>query len=476
MLAPTSDALVRSNAAEAGAAAASALRTILDLHVAVLAHADLQGAAAAFVRELALRFGYDRVALGFAKGEQVQVVALSGGLPAAAGTPLIDRLSAALAEALDQGASLLLPESRVNAHPRISLAHSRLLEKSGGSVASVPILVGGVAVGALCAERHGSALIAPRELEALEHLVCLAGPVFNLMQLNERTLRETAWARLRERIAELKQPHQAALRYVLVAGALALAGLTLLPANVHIGGHARLEGAVQRMLVAPADGFLKRVHARPGDSVQAGQVLVELADQDLQLEKLRWQSQLAQYQNAYGAANARADRAQLVINQSRVEEAEAQLELVNMKLERGRIEAPFDGLVIQGDLSQSLGAPLQQGAELMIIAPRDQYRVIVEVDERDVGAVRVGQTGSVALSALPWNALPVRVKRITPIANALEGRNVFEVEAELLEQSADLRPGLQGSARIVAGTQPLLWSWSRRLVDAARLTLWEWLG
>ena len=89
MLAPTSDAPVRSNEAEAGSAAASALRTILDLHVAVLAHADLQGAAAAFVRELALRFGYDRVALGFAKGEHVQVLALSGGLPAAAGTPLI---------------------------------------------------------------------------------------------------------------------------------------------------------------------------------------------------------------------------------------------------------------------------------------------------------------------------------------------------------------------------------------------------
>ena len=456
--------------------AAEARRVILDLQAAVLSHAELRGAASAFVRELATRLSCERVSLAFVKGSQVQVIAVSDGLPAVAGTPLIERLGAALAEALDQRASLLLPETRAQAHPRITLAHARLIESHGGSVASVPIMAAGVAVGALCAERHGSGTISPQDLETLEHLACLAGPVLNLMRLNERPLREAALVRLRHGFDRLQQPEKAALRYALIGSALVLAGLTLLPAHVHIGGHARLEGAVQRVLVAPADGFLKRVHVRPGDPVQAGQLLVELAEQDLQLEKMRWQSQLAQYESAYGAANARADRAQLVINQSRVAEAEAQLELVNMKLERGRIEAPFDGLVIQGDLSQSLGAPLQQGAELMIIAPRDQFRVIVEVDERDVGAVRVGQAGSVALSALPWNALPVRVQRITPMATTLEGRNVFEVEALLLEHPADLRPGLQGSARIVAGTQPLLWSWSRRLVDAVRLTVWEWFG
>ena len=59
---------------------------------------------------------------------------------------------------------------------------------------------------------------------------------------------------------------------------------------------------MQRVLVAPADGFLKRVHARPGDSVQAGQTLIELAEQDLQLEKIRWQSQRAQFENAFSAA------------------------------------------------------------------------------------------------------------------------------------------------------------------------------
>jgi multidrug resistance efflux pump len=43
---------------------------------------------------------------------------------------------------------------------------------------------------------------------------------------------------------------------------------------------------------------------RPGDLVKAGQVLAELAEQDLQLEHNRWASELAQHENAYAAAMA----------------------------------------------------------------------------------------------------------------------------------------------------------------------------
>jgi multidrug efflux pump subunit AcrA (membrane-fusion protein) len=469
----TSTTLLRSNASDT--ARDDAAHTLLDLHAQLLSHADLRGAATALVRETAQRFGYDRVCIGFARGARVELLALSDGAPVTH-TPLAERLNAALREALDQRASVMLPESRPHAHPRITLAHRRLLDGEGGAVASVPIVAAGQAVGALCAQRRGSAAISPKDLDALEHLASLLGPTLNLMRLNEQALHTIARQRLRQAWQHLRQPQRFGLRIALLATALLLAGLTALPVDVHVGGRARLEGAVQRVLVAPADGFLKRVHARPGDSVQAGQTLIELAEQDLQLEKIRWQSQRAQFENAYSAANARSDRAQLVINQARIEEAEAQLELVEMKLARGRVEAPFDALVIQGDLSQSLGAPLQQGSELMTLAPRDQFRVIVEVDERDIAALQVGQSATLALSALPWNTLAVRVKRITPLASVLDGRNVFEVEAELLERSPELRPGLQGSARIHVARQPLLWAWSRRLVQAARMAWWEWFG
>jgi hypothetical protein len=80
--------------------------------------------------------------------------------------------------------------------------------------------------------------------------------------------------------------------------------------------------------------------------------------------------------------------------------------------------------------------------------------VIVEVDERDIGRIRVGQPGSLALSALPWDTLPLAVTRITPMASAVEGRNVFEVEAALDAQPDSLRPGLRGVARLRWGASP----------------------
>ena len=55
----------------------------------------------------------------------------------------------------------------------------------------------------------------------------------------------------------------------------------------------------------------------------------------------------------------------------------------------------FDGIVIKGDLSQNLGAPVQRGEVLMVLAPNDSFRLILEVDEADIAAVRPGQVISI---------------------------------------------------------------------------------
>jgi Barrel-sandwich domain of CusB or HlyD membrane-fusion/GAF domain len=465
------------NPAGLGAAAEFALRTVTEIQAAVLSHTELKAAAQALSRESASRLGFTRVSLGLLKSGDMVVVADSEGFGTALDIAHGERLAQAMVEALDQMCSLSLPQVRAAEQPCITLAMEQLLLAEPGSAASVPVVANGQALGALCAQRSGSGQISSQELALLEQLAALAAPVLQLMQHNERPwhrrLKDAFQARWEK--AEGSTP--------LVARAAA-AGATLLvlamlgwPGDAWVGGHARVEGAVQRTLVAPMDGFLGQVNVRPGDTVRAGQLLAVLADQDLQLERARWESQVAQYENAYVSAQATANRTQLVINQSKANEAEAQLDLVNAKLARARITAPFDGVVIQGDLSQQLGAPLQQGAEMVILAPLGQYRVIVEVDERDIGSVKVGQEGSMALSALPWDTQALRVVRITPMASVVLGRNVYEVEAALVGgQPAGLRPGLQGTAHLKAGTAPRVWNWTRRLVDAARLFWWEVFG
>jgi multidrug resistance efflux pump len=274
--------------------------------------------------------------------------------------------------------------------------------------------------------------------------------------------------------AALTNSGNAGRKLGIAAAALALVAVGFVPVQHRIGAEARVEGSVQRALVAPADGFLRHVHARPGDSVKADQVIAELAEDDLKLEQRKWQSELSQHENAASAALARADRSQYVINQSKAEEARAQLDLTQRQLERSRIVAPFDGIVIKGDLAQALGAPVRRGDVLLTIAPAGGFRLVVEVDERDIAAVRAGQKGNVALGAVSAGALAFSVKRVTPVAVSRDGRNFFEVEGELADSAAPLRPGLKGVAKIDAGEQPFAWVWTHRLVEWLRLLAWTW--
>jgi Barrel-sandwich domain of CusB or HlyD membrane-fusion/GAF domain len=444
---------------------------------AMLSARTLEDAAHALVRELAALWSCRRVSVAIESEGLLRLLAVSDGTRAADPSETNTRLLAALGETFDQRAGLCWPQpdSPAPALPRITLAH-RALAGGQGALAGMPLVAQGRVIGALCVECDAGATLDAQAIDTLEHLACLAAPVLALMQANERALHRRAADQLRAWLAAEDQPARRLYRRAWPALAAAATLLLLIPVDLPVGGRARLEGAVQRVLAAPADGYVQKVHARPGDTVRAGQPLVDLAEQDLLLERQRWQSQLAQHLDGLAAAQARADRAQLVQHQSKADEAQAQLELVDEKLARSRVVAPFDGLVVQGDLSQQLGAPVKLGAELMTVVPNDRFRVIVEVDERDVARIQLGQTGSVALTALPWNTLPLRVNRITPVAVAVEGRNVFEVEADLLQRPVGLRPGLQGHAQIVAGQTSTLWRWSRRLVETVQLTLWGWFG
>jgi multidrug resistance efflux pump len=225
-------------------------------------------------------------------------------------------------------------------------------------------------------------------------------------------------------------------------------------------------------VVAAADGFLQQVNVRPGDRVKAGQLLGQLSSQDLELERRRRESEMRQHENAYRAAQARNDRTQMVVSQSRAAEAQALLTLAETQLDRSQLVAPFDGVVIKGDLTQNLGAPVKKGEVLMVLSPSDNFRLILEVDEADIGAVKPGQGGRLALAARPEETLAFTTRRIVPLATAADGRNYFEVEAALAAPQPELRPGLSGIAKVEAGYRPLAWLVFHRAADWLRLALW----
>lgn len=299
-----------------------------------------------------------------------------------------------------------------------------------------------------------------------------------LMHLHRLSLRPWHWHLRQAMFAQWTRwwhPQDKATRRWRLVFALAALSLLVIPWPHKLGGQARIEGIEQRVLSAPTDGFVKAAHALPGDRVKQGQVLLDLVDQDLRLERERWLSQIAQFDNAYAAAMTRGDRAEASIGLSRLEEAQSQLALVDEQLQRSQLKSPFDGVVIQGDLSHAIGVPVKQGDALITVASEEGHRVIIDIDEGDIGLLHAGQRGGMALSALPWQTVAFNIRRITPQAVAKEGRNVYEVEAAFEGPLPEgIRPGLMGAAKVQVGHQPLMWSWLRPVVNKLRLWWWAW--
>ncbi|MDH5534140.1 MAG: efflux RND transporter periplasmic adaptor subunit [Betaproteobacteria bacterium] len=446
---------------------------VLQLQAAVLARQRLDEAAAAFATRLAEWFECDRVCVGFIEDGCARVLAMSHGVALDAKQELTRGVAAAMDEAVDQAATINFPAA-MPGNPRITLAHAELARRHSSAACSIPIANLGAIVGAVTLERASDRPLNPQELTLGEDIVSLVGPVLALKFESQRPWRARARQTINEGWSRLTGPGELRLKLSVAGIALAAAFVFLLPLPYHVTAPARLEGAIQRALVAAADGFIQQVSVRPGDAVQEGQILVELAQQDLQLERSRWESELAQQTNAYGAALARADRSTLMVSHAKVAESRAQLDLVNQQIERAQIKAPFDGIVISGDLTQSLGAPVQRGNVLMVIAPHDRYRLIVEADERDIVDVKVGAEGRISLAALPGEVLHFRTERIAPLAVTRDSRHFFEVEGKPDAGTRALRPGLQGVAKIEAGSRPLASRVFHRLLVWLRLNLWSW--
>lgn len=442
--------------------------TLLQLQALLLGAQPLEQATSALASTLATTFGFERVGLGLIDHSGLRVIALSHSAEVARRQTLIQALAAAMQEAIDQGVSIAYPLAP-EVPPRIVQAHGALAAQGPGNILSVPLISAGSPIGALCLERNGA--LGAEPARTLEQLACVLAPLIELKQRAEQT-----WhARARDSLSAYWGGQSRRNRCLAwLAGLAAAAVLAALPVNHRIGAPARLEGAVQRVLAAPSDGFLHAAYVRPGDAVKAGQILAELAQQDLLLQVRKGEAELNQHENSAAAALARADRAQYALAQARAAEAAAQLELARAQLARTQLSAPIDGLVIKGDLSQSLGAPVQRGEVLLTLATREAFRLMIDVDERDIGAVRLGERGQLALSALPAERLAFTVTRISPVALSHEGANVFEVEAAFEHPPAGLRPGLQGVAKIEAGSRSLAWVVTHRVAEWLRMVLWKW--
>ncbi len=451
------------------------LQDVLDSVTSALEHERYQQAAMAFVTRLAMKLECDRVSLGFKDGDKLHVSALSHSAEFGKRMNLIRAIGSAMDEAIDQGAVIVYPLPH-GAAPMVTRAHAELARQHGaGTICTIPLKTKERLMGGMTLERPAQNDFDEATVELAETIATLVGPILEAKRKEERWLIAKAGESLTTQLKKLVGPGHLAVKLCATALLALVIFFWFTRGDYRVTGKTVLEGTVQRMVSAPFNSYIAEAGVRPGDIVKQGELLCLLDDRDLKLERLKCFTQEEQLVKQYHEALAKHDRPQIQITKAKIDQAEAQIALLDEQLLRTKVVAPFDGVIMKGDLSQSLGAPVERGQVLFEVAPLESYRVIVEVDERDIADVGVGQRGELVLPSVPGDAFSIAVDKITPVSTAKEGRNYFRVEAHLMEKISErLRPGMEGVGKITIDRRKLIWIWTHELIDWLRLKLWSW--
>ena len=448
--------------------------TLLDeLMATALQHRKLQTSALAVANELATHLRCERVSVGLEEHAQIELIAMSHAATFDRRSNLVRAIGEAMDEVLDLGVAVVLPSPADDELGAIThLETARALQVQ--ALMSVPLVHDSQTIGAITFERSNGPPFDAADQRIARALGMMLAPVWALQRAQERPWWRHARDALRGLLLGIFGPQQPGLKLAGVLGGVLLLAIATFHINHRVAARTVIEGSTQLAMVAPFDGFIAEGLVRAGDTVRAGQAMARLDERDLRLERTRWRAEREQLQRKYQVAMAQADLSAMGVIGAQISQSEAQLALAQEKLTRATLIAPFNGIVVSGDLSQKLGIPVEQGKLLFEVAPLKGYRVVLQVDDRDIARVKLTQPGELVLSSQPDRALPFTVSAITPVATQVDGRNVFRVEALVDGQTARLRPGMEGIGKIIVGRQSLLWIWTHRFFDWLRLAFWNW--
>jgi RND family efflux transporter MFP subunit len=450
------------------------MQAVVTLLATVVSPKSFHGAAVALATALASRFDCDRVSIGMLRRGSIRLAAMSHTGQFGEDTNIVRAIDAAMDESADQGASVVFPEAPGH-RAVVTRAHARLSRETGNaSICSVPLPGRQGTVGAITLERAVDNPFDEETIAICESLGGLVGPVLETYRRDDRWLSRKIWDSFVGMLKALIGPKHVAAKLIIVGVIVLVVFLSRAHGTYRITANTVIEPSAQQAVATAFDGYIRTAPLRAGDIVRKGQELATLDDREWQLERSRWQSQEDQSRRQYHEALGNGNASQSQIFAAQMAQATAQVALLDEQISRTKITAPFDGVIVTGDLSQSLGAPLQKGQVLFQLAPLDSYRVILQVDERDIADVVTGQRGQLALSGFPADHLPFEVRRITPVSTTTEGRNYFRVEAHL-DNTERLRPGMEGVGKIEVDNRLLAWIWTHQAIDWLRLKVWNWL-
>ncbi len=210
-----------------------------------------------------------------------------------------------------------------------------------------------------------------------------------------------------------------------------------------------LSAEEEAVVVARTQGVVEKIFVEEGDVVTTGTPLAQLDTRRLQLEVARTETNIKSLNRAFERAQQLMKTKMISPDsyddaQFSLEREKATLALQLHDLEEATIRAPIDGRVTVRHIK--LGNTLSPGGEAFEIKRSALIEAILNVPEKELPKMKVGQYARVSADALEGDLFDGVVDRIAPEVDASTG--TFRVTVTILNEADRLKPGMFARVKV----------------------------
>lgn len=223
---------------------------------------------------------------------------------------------------------------------------------------------------------------------------------------------------------------------------------------------ARIEPWQRAPIYARVSGYLKSWSVDIGAPVKSGQTLADIETPDLDQQLLQAKAELASARSNLTLASSTAKRWQgllaadavshqeadekagdLAAKQSAVNAMQANVDRVQALQRYTRLVAPFDGVVTarNTDVGALINVGGATGTELFVVSDLSRLRVYVNVPQRQVAAIKVGDKAELSAPERPGKTYTASVQSLSQAINASSGAMLVQLTVQ--NDSRELLPG-----------------------------------
>ena len=189
---------------------------------------------------------------------------------------------------------------------------------------------------------------------------------------------------------------------------------------------------------------LKAIELQAQAAVAQAQANLEKADNDLK-RAVSLQNSGFVSTSAYDTAKAARDTAAATLKS-----AKAQAEQAEANLDKADIRSPIDGIVLDRkvDPGQTVAASFQTPELFVIASDLTKLELDVDIDEADIGQVRVGQDATFTVDAYPASTFNAKVRELRNAAKTVSNVVTYQGVLSVNNEQSLLKPGMTATADI----------------------------